>query len=61
MSARSILAPTSRPRLFVSYGVGIFDRDNVISARYDLARGFGIKMSSGDNASGVDLSYRFER
>ena len=49
------------PRLFVSYGVGIFDRDNVISARYDLARGFGIKMSSGDKASGVDLSYRFER
>ena len=48
------------PRLFVSYGVGIFDRDNIISARYDLAKGFGIKASSGDNASGVDLNYRLE-
>ena len=48
------------PRLFVSYGVGIFDRDNVISARYDLKRGFGIKASSGSKESGVDLNYRFE-
>ncbi len=48
------------PRLFVSYGVGIFDRDNVISARYDLKRGFGIKASSGSKESGIDLNYRFE-
>lgn len=48
------------PRLFVSYGVGIFDRENIISARYDLSRGFGIKASSGDKESGVDLNYRFE-
>lgn len=48
------------PRLFVSYGVGIFDRDNIISARYDLTKGFGIKASSGDRESGVDLNYRFE-
>ena len=48
------------PRLFVSYGVGIFDRENVISARYDLTKGFGIKASSGDKDSGIDLNYRFE-
>ena len=48
------------PRLFVSYGVGIFDRENVISARYDLSKGFGIKASSGERQSGVDLNYRFE-
>lgn len=48
------------PRLFVSYGVGIFDRDNVISARYDLSKKFGIKASSGAKESGVDLNYRFE-
>ena len=48
------------PRLFVSYGVGIFDRENIISARYDLARGFGVKASSGTKASGLDLNYRFE-
>ena len=49
------------PRLFVSYGVGIFDRDNVISARYDLTEGFGIKATSGQKESGVDITYRIER
>jgi translocation and assembly module TamB len=48
------------PRLFVSYGVGVFDRENIISARFDLTRGFGIKASSGSKESGVDLNYRFE-
>ena len=40
--------------------VGVFDRENIISARFDLARGFGIKASSGSKESGVDLNYRFE-
>jgi translocation and assembly module TamB len=49
------------PRLFVSYGIGLFDQENVISARYDLARGFGIKATSGQNESGLDFIYRVER
>lgn len=49
------------PKLFVSYGVGLFDRENVISARYDLGKGFGIKATSGQKESGVDLIYRIER
>jgi translocation and assembly module TamB len=49
------------PRLFVSYGVGIFERDNVISARYDLDGGFGIRATSGQRESGVDVIYRLER
>ena len=48
------------PRLFVSYGIGVFERDHIISARYDLAKGFGIKASSGAKETGVDLNYRFE-
>lgn len=48
------------PRLFVSYGVGVFDRENIISARYDLTKGFGVKATSGDKDSGIDLNYRFE-
>jgi translocation and assembly module TamB len=48
------------PRLFVSYGVGVFDRDNIISVRYDLTKGFGIKASSGSKASGLDLNYRID-
>ena len=48
------------PRLFVSYGIGVFERDNIVSARFDLSKAFGIKASSGDKETGVDLNYRFE-
>ncbi len=48
------------PRVYISYGVGLFDNGNVISVRYDLARGFGIKATSGQSADGVDLSYTIE-
>lgn len=49
------------PRFYLSYGIALFDRGSVISARYDLKRGFGIKASSGDRESGVDISYRLDR
>ncbi len=48
------------PRLFVSYGVGVFERENIVSARFDLSESFGIKASSGSKESGIDLNYRFE-
>jgi translocation and assembly module TamB len=48
------------PRVFVSYGIGLFDTENVIRVRYDLTRGFGITGTSGERDSGLDLSYRFE-
>ena len=48
------------PRVFVSYGIGLFEEENVIRVRYDLKRGFGVTGSSGGRESGVDLSYRFE-
>ena len=49
------------PDLYISYGIGLFERGNVISVRYDIAKGFGIKATSGKNAEGVDLSYTVER
>ena len=49
------------PRLFISYGIGLFDKENVFSARYDLIKGFGVKASSSDKSSGVDLTYRIDR
>ena len=49
------------PRLFVSYGIGLFDQENVISARYDLGKGFGLKATSGQSESGIDLIYHVER
>jgi len=49
------------PRIFVSYGIGVFEDENVISIRYDLGRNWGIKATSGQRQTGVDVSYTIER
>ena len=49
------------PRLFISYGVSLFEDENVISARYDIKRGFGIKVTSGQRETGLDVSYTIDR
>ena len=49
------------PRLYVSYGIGVFEDDNVFSMRYDIGRGFGVKATSGQRATGLDLNYMIER
>jgi translocation and assembly module TamB len=48
------------PRIFVSYGIGVFDQENVFSVRYDLGRGWGVKTTSGESQTGVDISYTVE-
>jgi translocation and assembly module TamB len=49
------------PRVYVSYGVSLFDEENVASVRYDLGRGFGVKATSGVRQTGVDISYTIEK
>jgi translocation and assembly module TamB len=49
------------PKLYVSYGIGVFEEGSVISARYDLGKRFGVKVTSGKKDTGVDLNYRIER
>ena len=49
------------PRIFVSYGIGVFEDENVISIRYDLGRNWGIKATSGQRQTGLDISYTIER
>lgn len=49
------------PKLFLSYGIGLFENENIISARYDLSKGFGVKATSGEKSSGFDIIYRIER
>jgi translocation and assembly module TamB len=49
------------PKLFISYGIGLFEDQNVISARYDLGKGFGVKTTSGQRETGADISYTIER
>lgn len=50
-----------RPKLFLSYGIGLFENENIVSARYDLSKGFGVKATSGEKTSGFDIIYRIER
>jgi translocation and assembly module TamB len=48
------------PRVYVSYGIAMFDEENVVRVRYDLKRNFGVTVTSGAKESGVDLSFRRE-
>jgi hypothetical protein len=38
----------------------VFDAANVISVRYDLGKRFGIRVTSGQEDTGVDLNYTIE-
>ncbi|MEE8338993.1 MAG: translocation/assembly module TamB domain-containing protein [Xanthomonadales bacterium] len=49
------------PRVYVSYGIGVFEDENVISLRYDLGKRWGIKATSGERTTGVDINYIIER
>lgn len=49
------------PKLYISYGIGLFEDQNVISARYDLGKGFGVKATSGQRETGVDMSYTIDQ
>ncbi len=49
------------PKLYVSYGISLFENENVISARYDLKKGFGVKVTSGQRETGLDVSYTIDR
>ena len=49
------------PKLYVSYGISLFDEENVVSARWDFKKGFGLKVSSGQRETGVDLSYTIDK
>lgn len=49
------------PRLYISYGIGVFEDGNVLKVRYDLGRGFGIRASSGQRETGLDINYIIER
>jgi translocation and assembly module TamB len=49
------------PKLYVSYGISLFENENVLSARYDLKKGFGVKVTSGQRETGLDVSYTIDR
>jgi len=49
------------PQLFVSYGLGLFDTGNVLAARWELSRRWGIRATSGERDTGADISFIIDR
>ncbi|QOC22249.1 translocation/assembly module TamB domain-containing protein [Wenzhouxiangella sp. AB-CW3] len=49
------------PRLFVSYGIGLFEAGNVLSGRYELSERWGVRVVSGERDTGVDIGFITDR
>lgn len=58
--ARLTIGKYLSPKLYVSYGIGIFQPGNIFKLVYDLGRGFKLQTESGVEAGG-DLLYTIER
>lgn len=49
------------PRLYLSYGVGLFEPGEVIALRYKLSNAVGVKVQRGTEETRAGVEYRFER
>lgn len=59
--ARFTVGKYLSPKLYVSYGVGLFDNGNVLRLLYDLGRGFKLRTETAATQSGGDLLYSKDR
>jgi translocation and assembly module TamB len=48
------------PRLYVSYGIGLFDPESVLQMQYEIARSWKLVTESSSEATGADLLYTVE-
>lgn len=48
------------PKLYISYGIGLFDASNILKMRYQLSKSWFLETETGKQ-SGVDLRYILER
>jgi len=55
-----VLGKYLSPRLYISYGIGLFDGNTVLRLRYDLTKRLTLETETGTQ-SGVDLRYTIER
>jgi translocation and assembly module TamB len=49
------------PRLYLSYGVGLFEPGEVIALRYKLSNAVGVKVQRGTEETRAGVEYRIER
>lgn len=59
--ARFTVGKYLSPKLYVSYGVGLFDNGNVLRLLYDLGSGFKLRTETAATQSGGDLLYSRDR
>jgi translocation and assembly module TamB len=55
-----ILGKYLTPKLYISYGMGLFETLNTIRLKYDISRRWALQTESGTNV-GVDLLYKIEK
>ncbi|HUS24372.1 MAG TPA: translocation/assembly module TamB domain-containing protein, partial [Candidatus Binatia bacterium] len=58
--ARLTIGKYLSPKLFVSYGLGLFEAGNILRLRYDVGHGFKLQTETGVE-SGGDVLYSIER
>jgi translocation and assembly module TamB len=49
------------PRLYLSYGVGLFEPGEVVALRYKLTKAVGVRIQRGTEETRAGVEYRFER
>jgi translocation and assembly module TamB len=49
------------PRLYLSYGVGLFEPGEVIALRYKLSKDIGVRVQRGSEETRAGVEYRIER
>ena len=49
------------PRLYVSYGVGLFEPGEVVTLRYELKKDFSVQAQAGPEDTRAGVEYRIER
>ena len=49
------------PRLYLSYGVGLFEPGEVIAMRYKLSKEMGVRIQRGSEETRAGVEYRIER
>ena len=49
------------PRLYLSYGVGLFDPGQVITLRYRLSQRWNFEAQNATDFNRASLNYRYER
>jgi translocation and assembly module TamB len=49
------------PRLYLSYGVGLFEPGEVVGLRYKLTKYVGVRIQRGTEETRTGVEYRIER